>query len=120
MSQQPYVLDAPRGKIVVDAIQEICSSREYTLWAAHARTAHVHVVVTASCEPETVMHALKAYSSRTLNHSGLDEVGRLRWARHGSTRYLWTPDALCAAIRYVVHEQGEPMAVFERPQNRDY
>ena len=38
---------------------------------------------------------------------------RRRWGRHGSTRYLWTREAVAAAIHYVVYEQGEGMAVFE-------
>jgi hypothetical protein len=57
--------------------------------------------------------AMKAYSSRALNDSKLDTPDRRRWARHGSTRYLWTGGAVQAAIRYVVYEQGEPMGVFE-------
>ncbi len=36
------------------------------------------------------------------------------WTRHGSTRYLWQPDHVNAAIHYVVEEQGEPMAVWSR------
>jgi hypothetical protein len=57
--------------------------------------------------------AMKAYSSRALNDSELDTPDPWRWARHGSTRYLWTRGAVQAAIRYVVYEQGEPMGVFE-------
>ncbi|MEX2261154.1 MAG: hypothetical protein WD696_04345 [Bryobacteraceae bacterium] len=36
-----------------------------------------------------------------------------RWARHGSTRYLWTTEEVSAAISYVVSRQGDPLAVFE-------
>ncbi len=61
------------------------------------------------------MTTMKAYSGRALNKQMLDAQGRRRWARHGSTRYLWTGDAIRAAIQYVVHEQGESMAVFEAP-----
>ena len=43
---------------------------------------------------------------------------RRRWARHGSTRYLWTSAAVSAAIHYVVREQGDAMAVFEMPAAR--
>jgi hypothetical protein len=34
-------------------------------------------------------------------------------ARHGSTRWLWKPENVTAAIRYVVDQQGDSMAVFE-------
>lgn len=59
------------------------------------------------------MNDIKSYASRRLNEMGLDEPRRKRWARHGSTRWLWNPENVSDAIRYVVDEQGEPMAVFE-------
>ena len=44
---------------------------------------------------------------------GLEEPDRRRWARHGSTRWLWEREHASAAIRYVVDPQGEAMAVFQ-------
>ena len=58
------------------------------------------------------MNAFKGYASRGLNRLGLDGPDRKRWARHGSTRWLWKDEDVLNAIRYVVEEQGEPMAVF--------
>ena len=59
------------------------------------------------------MNDFKAYASRGLNDAGFDNRERKRWTRHGSTRKLWTWEAVEAAIHYVVREQGEPMAVWE-------
>jgi hypothetical protein len=59
------------------------------------------------------MHAFKAYASRRLNQMGLDEPDRKRWARHGSTRWLWKQEHVSAAIQYVVAEQGNAMSVFQ-------
>ena len=115
MAQEPYLLDSGRRQIVLNTMREVCSWRGWTMLAAHVRTNHVHTVITANCRPEQVLIAMKAYSSRALNESELDGLDRRRWARHGSTRYLWTGDAVRAAIQYVVCEQGEPMAVFEMP-----
>jgi hypothetical protein len=64
------------------------------------------------------MTAMKAYSSRALNQLSLEGAERRRWAHHGSTRYLWTTDAVLTAIQYVVHEQGESMEVIEMPSPR--
>ncbi len=111
-AQEPYLLDASRRCAVLESVEQVCRFRGWMLLAAHVRTNHVHVVVMAETKPETVMNALKAYSSGALNDLGLDFVGRKRWARHGSTRYLWTRDSVANAIRYVVEEQGEAMAVF--------
>jgi hypothetical protein len=58
----------------------------------------------------TVVEA--AYASRRLNGLRLDEPKRKRWAHHGSTRWLWKPQHVSAAMQYVA-EQGEPMSVFE-------
>jgi len=109
----PYCLDGARRKPVLEAIQEVCRSRRWMLMAAHVRSNHVHVVVDADRSAERVMNAFKSYASRALNWSGLDGPNRKRWARHGSTRYLWYGEQIGAAIGYVISGQGEPMAVFE-------
>jgi REP element-mobilizing transposase RayT len=115
MKQNTYLLDANRREIVLTTLQEVCSHRQWTLLAAHVRSNHVHAVVAADDSPERVMSAFKAYASRTLNRLVPDRPDRRRWARHGSTRYLWNSQMISAAIRYVVCEQGEPMALFEAP-----
>lgn len=115
MTQPPYLLDAERRDVVLKSLQGVCSHRGWVLPAAHVRTNHVHVVTMANCKPEQVMTTMKAYSTRALNQVALDGAGRRRWAHHGSTQYLWSEDAVRAAVQYVVREQGEPMAVFESP-----
>jgi REP element-mobilizing transposase RayT len=113
MRQNRYLLDSVRRQVVLKSLQEVCSHRGWTLFAAHVRTNHVHVVTMANCKPEVVVNAMKAYSRRALNRHALDGPDRLRWARHGSTRYLWTRESVAAAVQYVVREQGESLAVFE-------
>ena len=58
------------------------------------------------------MNDFKSYASRGLNRLERDGPDRKRWARHGSTRWLWKDEDVREAIRYVVEEQGEDMAVF--------
>jgi REP element-mobilizing transposase RayT len=113
MDQAPYHLDQIRRDAVLEAIQEVCAHRGWSLLAAHVRSSHVHAVVEAEVPPERVMSDFKAYGSRRLNQMRLDEPNRKRWARHGSTRWLWKPQHVSAAIQYVVAEQGEAMSVFE-------
>jgi REP element-mobilizing transposase RayT len=102
----------------MNSLNETCCHRGWMLLAAHARTNHIHVVITGNCKPEGILIAMKAYSSRALNKHELDGIDRRRWPRNGSTRYPWTRDAVQAAIQYVVHDQGEPMDVFEAPGPR--
>jgi len=113
MVQTPYLLDTIRRPVVLKSLHDVCSHRGWTLLAAHIRTNHLYVVITADKKPEHVMNALKAHSSRSLNKLALDWPERRRWARHSSTRYLWTQDSVAAAIHCVVYEQGEALAVFE-------
>ena len=119
MDQPPYEMDAPRRKVVLGAIQEVARFCGWRLLAAHVRTTHVHVVVEASEAPEGVMNDFKGYGSRRLREAGFDVKRRKRWARHGSTPYLWKPEDVDAAVHYVVHGQGEPMEVFEFDPTRD-
>ena len=118
MKQEPYLLDAIRREVVLRSLQQVCLHRDWTLLAAHVRTNHVHVVVAAQQSAEQVMNAFKAYASRALNEMALDTAERKRWARHGSTRHLWTRQSVSAAVHYVVWEQGEQMAFFEMPTTR--
>jgi REP element-mobilizing transposase RayT len=113
MDQEPYSLDQIRRDAVLEAIQEVCAHRGWSLLAAHVRSSHVHTVVGADVPPERVMGDFKAYATRRLNRMKLDAPDRKRWAHHGSTRWLWKRESVVAAIQYVVREQGEPMSVYE-------
>lgn len=112
MKQPPYELDVQRRRIVLQTLLEVCQHRSWYLFAAHARTKHVHAVVQAAIEPEEVMNDWKVYASRNLNRAGVDASMRKRWTRHGSTRYLWDEEAVEGAVHYVLYEQGEPMEVY--------
>ena len=113
MDQPAYRMDLVRRNAVLKAIQEVCGYRRWNLLAAHVRSNHVHTVVQAEAEPERVMNDFKAYATRRLNRLYLDYPNRKRWARHGSTRWLWNPQHVSAAIQYVVAEQGDVMSAFE-------
>ena len=106
-------LGAAERQLVLEAIQQHAAHRGWNLHAAHVRSNHVHVVVKTDLAPERAMVQLKAYSSRALNLSGWRR--RKHWGYHGSTRYLWDPGHVDAAVGYVVSQQGPPMAVFLNP-----
>jgi REP element-mobilizing transposase RayT len=112
MLECPYVLDGEARTVVLAAIREHCAVRGWNLLAAHVRSNHVHAIVEAEVAPERIMNALKSYASRALNRLGNDGSDRKRWARHGSTHWLWTDEDTRSALQYVIDEQGEPMALF--------
>ena len=111
MKQQPYQLDLPRARTVLDAIQEVCRFRNWELLAAHVRATQVHIVA-GGCDPDRAILDFKSYSSRALSRQGFEAPERNRWSRGGSMRGLATSEAVGAAIDYVVDKQGEPMVVY--------
>lgn len=112
MLQDPYVLDQGSRRLVLAAIRRHCEHRGWNLLAAHIRSNHVHAIVEAEIQPERIMNEFKSYASRELNRLGTGGPDRKRWARHGSTRWLWTDEDVRQALQYVIDEQGEPMALF--------
>jgi REP element-mobilizing transposase RayT len=112
MPQPPYWLDPNRREVVLAALRRHCEHRGWNLLAAHVRTNHVHVVPEAEVQPERVMVEFKSYASRALTAEGLDGPDRRRWARHGSTRWLFKDRDVGKAIQYVIESQGAPMALF--------
>mgnify|MGYP000055549179 CR=1 FL=1 len=83
-----------------------------TLLAVHVRSNHVHMIVEAETQPERIMNEFKSYASRELNQLTSERPDRKRWARHGSTRWLWKDEDVRHALQYVIDQQGEPMALF--------
>lgn len=113
LEQPPYEMDAARRDLVLAAIREVCTYRVWWLFAVHMRVTHAHVVVQAGDAPEKVMNDFKIYTTRALNSNGMDAKNRKRWARHGSTRYLWNQKDVEGAIHYVLYDQGEPMSWYD-------
>jgi REP element-mobilizing transposase RayT len=109
MRQPPYRLDVRTSETVLEAIQEVCTARDWQLVAAHIRSTHVHCVVDGIGCPNRAIADFKAYSSRALNRA---EGYQKRWAREGSTRRLPNSAAVAADVSYVVDGQGDAMAVY--------
>ncbi|HPT26010.1 MAG TPA: transposase [Bryobacteraceae bacterium] len=109
MTIAAYELNEGDRAVVIASIRETCAYHGWGLLAAHVRTEHVHVVVYAEVNPESVVRDLKTYASRRLNERG-PRVEK-RWTRRASTRWLKTRESVLAAIRYVAEEQGNPMAL---------
>jgi REP element-mobilizing transposase RayT len=106
MDQPPFRLGPTHRKIVLDALLDRRQWQASNLVAAHVRTNHVHLVVETEVRPERIMNDLKSYASRCLNQQGTGEPGRKRWARNGSTRWLWKPEHVSAAIGYVLRSRA--------------
>jgi REP element-mobilizing transposase RayT len=107
------VLGTQRRAVVDRTIREVCEYRDWVLHALNVRSNHVHIVVSAACRPEYAMTSFKSWSTRRLREARLIAPGIKIWSRHGSTRYLWSDDALVAACLYTEEDQGEDLALHE-------
>jgi len=70
MKLGPIKLCTQRRASIEEAIKETCEVRRWKLWARNVRTNHVHVVVSASSNPERVLRALKANATRKMREAG--------------------------------------------------
>ena len=109
LKRPPCKLTARRRGAIDAAIRETCKIRKWNLWTVSTRTNHVHTVVSANCDPEIVLNAFKANATRKMREAGCWQSGKTPWVRKGSKRWLWTHEALIAAIVYVEYEQGGPL-----------
>ena len=109
MRDHAYLLDANSAALVEQTIREVREHRHWRLHVVHARTNHVHTVVSAGLSAERVMCDLKAWSTRRLRERGYAAQEQTIWAGHGSTPHLYTEAQLHGAIVYVKNWQGGPL-----------
>ena len=86
MNQAPYLL---YRTTLLHALREVCMHRAWSVLTAHVRMNPVHVVVEGEPQSGKIRNDFKSYASRSWNRPGRDGPDRKRWARHGSTRWLW-------------------------------
>ncbi|HEX9744006.1 MAG TPA: hypothetical protein VGB30_01130 [bacterium] len=113
LTQPPYYMDEARRKIILDTIISVSKYRKWILHAAHVRSNQFHAIIGGNVKPEFIVKDLKSYGSRHLNLAGLDCKDRKRWARHGSTKYLWNMESVADTIDYVIRRQGAMMELYE-------
>jgi REP element-mobilizing transposase RayT len=113
LTRRPFELRAADRRIVENAIREVCSVREYLLYAINVRTNHGHLVVSNSGNVERMMDSFKAYSTKALRAANRIDSSTKPWSRHGSTKYLWTQNHIERAVEYVMNGQGGDLPEFD-------
>ena len=107
IDQMPVTLDTTQRKIVSSAITDVCKHRSYLLRALNVRSNHVHSVVSRAIKPEKIVNDFKAYGTRALRREWQFSSQQRIWARGASTRYLWKPKHVEAAVDYVLYCQSD-------------
>ena len=114
MRQGPTILNLVQREYVAAAIREVCRYRRYNLSALNIRSNHGHVVVSGQIKPEKIVNEFKTYSTRKLRQEKEFSEEQVIWSRGASTRYLWKPRNVEAAIEYVLYSQEDfpPETIF--------
>jgi REP element-mobilizing transposase RayT len=107
LSGAAILLSASQRRVVHDAVSEVCEHRRYGLRALNIRSNHSHAVVSAQVRPEKIVNDCKVYATRALRSDGQFHSDEKIWARGSSTRYLWKPKHVLAAVDYVLYSQGD-------------
>ena len=108
MTGEVVVLRPHDRETVEAACREHIAVRGWRMHAVQAPTNHVHVVVVANEEPETVRDQLKANCTRRLRTQTDPLVRERTWSRGGHCDVLEDEVALLAAVEYVLHGQDKP------------
>ena len=101
------ILDDLQRKFVGEAISEVCEHRGYLSRAVNVRTNHAHAVVSAQVKPEKIVNDFKVYSTKRLRSERQFAADQKIWSRGASTRYLWKPRHVLAAVDYVLYCQED-------------
>ncbi|MGB7203372.1 MAG: transposase [Pyrinomonadaceae bacterium] len=107
LNESPTIFSPTQRKIVEAAMMETCDFRGYMNRAINVRTNHAHVVASAMIKPEKLVNDLKSYATRRLREEGEFSASDKIWSRGASTRYLWKPRHVEAAVEYVIYGKGD-------------
>ena len=98
----PAVCFSSKQRAIIDhTIRRMVEHNKWLLHALDVQKNHVHVVLTALRQPETVMNSLKSWCTRKLREARLIPPDVKPWSRHGSTRWLWGEGELREVCTYV-------------------
>lgn len=104
LAHEPVKLSEEEREIVRQTIERHCEIRGWKLHALNVRSNHVHCVVTAGVDPDTVVEQLKAWCTRKLNPLR-SSPPKHWWTRGQSTKYINDETYLKNAILYVLEGQ---------------
>ena len=106
MTEDAITLDERQRSIVEATIRRHCVIRKWHLHAVNCRTNHVHVVVTANRDPDTVREQFKAWCTWKLKEDqrSREPGAKVRenwWTERGSDRCINDGASLESAVLYV-------------------
>ena len=106
LKHEVLLLSSEQREVVELECRRHCEHRGWNLWAANARSNHVHVVVTAvGYSGRTVRDQLKANCTRGLRERWSVFCDRQVWSVGGDWECINNEDDLATVNQYVTEEQ---------------
>lgn len=105
-----FILSEEKRETILQSIIEACKYYHWYLHAAHVRTNHVHILLCAKENPDTVTTKIKSYATRFLKKNHPDIPDQKFWTRGKSARYIWNSTFIVPVMQYIVEHQGKKMA----------
>lgn len=106
LTDAPLILNDLQRGVIDDTIRGVCEHKGWKLLALKVHPTHVHAVVAGAAPPAWILNTLKAQGARRLREKGVIPGAGKVWSRHGSTLWLWTPEAVAEKCAYVESGQG--------------
>ena len=104
----PHYFSKEECQIIENAMEEVCTERQWVLHEKSVLNNHVHVVVTApDIVPENVMKLFKAKATMRLRKGGFVESEEKIWTQHGSTKYVFDEKGFQAICEYVSKQKPD-------------
>ena len=114
MNHEPVLLDAKKRRATELGLRNVCTKRDWGLYAINVRTNHVHVVASiGTTTPDRALAALKAYATRQMREDECWTHEHSPWAEKGSKRRLWNEKHISDAVEYVLIGQGRDLPKFD-------
>jgi REP element-mobilizing transposase RayT len=104
----PHYFSEEECYIIENAMEEVCTERQWILHEKSVLYNHVHAVVTApDTLPENVMRLLKAKATMRLRKAGFVGAEEKIWTQHGSTKYLFDEESFQTVCEYVREQKPD-------------
>ena len=104
MNEQPVLLDTAQRERVESICRQHADIRGWHLYAAGARSNHVHLAVAANSAPQKVRDQFKANATRVLRQPPNPIENEKVWTRGGDIEVIEEED-LAQVIAYITDAQ---------------
>ena len=116
----PIRLKRAHAEVVLRQFRETADFRGWFILAVAIMVNHFHVVVGVPGDPSPskILGDFKSWGTRTLSARFGEPPSKTWWTERGSKRKLANETAIVEAVRYVLHDQPNPLVTWSPEMGR--